>query len=396
MQMERNRGFSLIELLIVMAIFAVVMAGLYSVYSVQMREGVRQYKLAESEMELQIAKTVLERDVLMAGYGLADEYCTAPTTDTNCPSGLTCGSPFGFCVPVGIRSTNGSSAPDTLTLMGTAIGMVSRSTMGWTYTLNEAPAAEADYKDWKSASYPTAVPTDAREKPRPGDRIIYMEPNVKRLLVAAGTNTGTGGTGKTWMFAYPPAGDDNEYPELTDPGVVVFGLGTDDNASFPYYTVGYHLSSGGSGLSTCAPNTENLLREESRTVANPATGGNPVLNCVLDLQVAFGIDTDEDGDIDCWDNGGTTSAGYPLGTFKTRLKQVKVFILVQEGSRDTSYLYVNPDPPYAAKPDKVWVGDTVLTACGGGSAGREVTLSAEQRNYRWRVASFAMVPRNMR
>ena len=391
--MKNRHGFSLIEILIVLVIFSVVMAGLYAAYSVQLKQGVQQYKLAESEMELEITKTLVERDLLMAGYGLADEYCESPTTDVTCPSGLKCtDTSLNFCVPVAISATNGT--PDSLTLMGTGLGMGSRATWGWSYTETTTPALATDFKDWTTGY---TVETDPRENPMTGDRIIYIEPNLRRLMVATGANSGTGGTGQSWTFAYPPAGDANKTPDLTEPGILVYGLHTDDTSTnFPFYTVGYHLSSSGSGLSTCAAGTENLLRLESRTIADPSSGGNPILNCLLDFQVAFGLDEDEDGDVDCWDNGGATAGGYSNDTLRMRLKQIKVFAFVQEGKRDRDYVYKNPDPAYSSNPERVWVGDTILTACGGGTVGREISLTAEQRKYRWRHVSLSIVPRNFR
>ena len=117
-QWSNSKGFSLIELLIVLAIFSLVMAGLYLAYSVQMKKGVKEYRLAESEMELQIAKSVIERDLAMAGFGLAVDY-------------------GGLFTPVPISGTN--SGLYSLTLMGIALGRDSRASQAWSYATTSNP-----------------------------------------------------------------------------------------------------------------------------------------------------------------------------------------------------------------------------------------------------------------
>lgn len=130
----------------------------------------------------------------------------------------------------------------------------------------------------------------------------------------------------------------------------------------------------------CAPGTSNLLRAESRTSAAP-TGGTPVMAC---LQVAIGLDTDEDGAIDDWDNGGAKAALYDSRQLRKNLKQVRLYALVQSGGRDADYTW-----PSA----KIRVGEGTL---GAGGTGRDVTLTAAQRKYRWRMLTMKITPRNIR
>lgn len=361
--MKNKYGFSLIELLIVMAIFAVVMAGLYAATSVQLREGVKEYRLAESEMELGISKNIIERDINMAGYGLMDDY---DFDDDGTPN-------FN---PRAAGATNDN--PDTLTLMGTALGLASRAAQGW------APAQSV------AATVPSFLTfNDAREDVRANDRIIIMDPNTKGLV----------GDGAEWRFKYNTTtpkivrlSDDTAFTQ-SFVGMTVYGIshdGTTADITQPYYAVRYYL--GGTPPTLCATGTQNLLRAESKTSASPA-GGEPMLNCVLDFQVALGLDTNEDGTIDSWDNGGVTAQGYSSKDLNKRLKQVRAYALVQAGNRDQSYTYSNPDPAYASTPDKIRVGDLYLQ---GGATGREVQLTAEQRKYRWKVVTFAVTPRNTR
>jgi prepilin-type N-terminal cleavage/methylation domain-containing protein len=349
-----QKGVTLTELLVVLAIFSIVIAGVYAVYVTQVKHTTREHRVAESEMELDIIKNFMERDIAMAGYGLADDY-----------------SPCTFA-PTAVSATDGN--PDILTLMGTALGSLSRGAQSWSYITSD-DISPPTFKTWG----------DAREDIQGGDRIIYIEPNTKSLLTSGGCPDPT-----AWRFTYTPPPSS----PTTVRGNLVYGLYNYSagitEATQPYYAVRYYIGSGTSP-STCAGGTNSLLRAESRTSAAPSSG-DPVLDCVRDLQVAFGLDTNDDGDIDCWDNGGTRTATYTdIRDFRKRLKQVRVYMLVQIGRRD-------PDREvYTAGVDDTFrVGDASLVACDGGTVGWDVTLTAEQRWYRWRVVSLSITPRNLR
>jgi membrane-bound lytic murein transglycosylase B len=105
------------------------------------------------------------------------------------------------------------------------------------------------------------------------------------------------------------------------------------------------------------------------------------MTCVRDFQVAFALDTNEDGTIDAWDAAGSTANGYSASDLRKRLKQVLVYILVQVSDRDPNYTY---------PATSVRVGDRGL------GTGRDVTLTAAQRQYRWRVIPLNITPRNIR
>ncbi len=345
MLIGNEKGVTFVELLVTLAIFSVVMASVYSIYTTQIKHTTREFRLAESEMELGIAKTIIDRDLMMAGYGIADDYGALAITP----------------LPMNADDAVSLTTYDSLSLRGTAIGILSHSSQGWTYITSMGPPVT--FKTWN----------DNRENISVGDKVIYIEPNTREILT----------TGSTAIFTYPTI------PSEADKGTLVYGLHS-ESAVLPYYTVQYLM--GGTPPSTCATGTLNLLRAESRNEDPPLPGARrPILNCVMDFQVAFGLDTDENGTIDVWD---PISAGdfqinsYDITALKRRVKQVRVYILVQEGNRDTDYAYSNPDSP--GSPNTIRVGDNAL------ATGRDITLTAEQRRYRWRVISLNVTPRNLR
>ena len=73
-----DRGFSLVELVVAMAISLVVMAGVYKVYVTQQDTYLLQEQVAEMQQNARVAKYVLTKDIRMVGYN--------PTRKVNSPT----------------------------------------------------------------------------------------------------------------------------------------------------------------------------------------------------------------------------------------------------------------------------------------------------------------------
>lgn len=65
---EQSQGFTLIELLVAMAIFGIVMAGIYTVYHSQQKAYQIQMQVSAMQQNLRAATLFLEREIRMAGY----------------------------------------------------------------------------------------------------------------------------------------------------------------------------------------------------------------------------------------------------------------------------------------------------------------------------------------
>ncbi len=356
--MKKQKGVTIIELLVVLAIFGVVMAGLYSSYEVQLKQGVQEYHAAESGMELQIAKSVIGRDIAMTGYGLVKADPSVADT-------------FNLAnIVAPISAVPGTN--HTVTFRGTALGINNRAPQKWSFTVSSTPTTSADFGASSNPSYDS-------ERLQNNDRIMYMEPNTQQIR-----NMASGGN-YIWLYPYPGG----SYPTPMEPGIIAYGMATLSTGTLinPYYTVTYRL--GGTPPAFCQTQTQNLLRIENNNE-------QPLLNCVLGFKVALALDTNDDGSIDCWDDGGVKSAIYQPQILRTMIRQVKLFVLVQSGNRDKDYIYSNPDPLYSTTPDKVRVGDTSLMKCDGGVIGEDFTLLSDQRQFRWTMLEISGTPRNLR
>ena len=68
MKMKRDDGFTIVELLVAMALSLVVMASIYSVYRAQQKSYVAQEQVTVMQQNLRSGMTMLTKDIRMAGY----------------------------------------------------------------------------------------------------------------------------------------------------------------------------------------------------------------------------------------------------------------------------------------------------------------------------------------
>ena len=86
---ERVRGgFTLLELLVAVAIFGIVMAGLFQSFTVQHKTSVVVDQVAEAQQNLRAVTDLLERDVRRAGYMVPPSAAVCGHDNTNAPDTL--------------------------------------------------------------------------------------------------------------------------------------------------------------------------------------------------------------------------------------------------------------------------------------------------------------------
>lgn len=354
------RGFTLIELLVSLLVFGILGATLYSAYVTQVQNTAREYVTAQGDMELEIAKNILERDIVMAGFGLADDFSEVTVNGVE---------PVYVAPARGIAAVNGGSgnssatvlknqdAADELILTGTGLGLTARVSQAWSAVVTTG--GDQEPLTWD----------DSRENLRDGDNYIAIDNPFTKKLDAGWPDH----VFSPSIFGASPA-------PAWGTGTILYGVSsTDATTTFPYTAVRYYL--GGAPAAHCADGTVSLLRASSRKEPAPGTG-DPFFNCVLNMQVALGLDQNEDGNIDLWDGGGEAAAALTRKQLKKQIRQVRVYILVQSGNRDEGL----------QGPDSMQVGDPAL------GIGQTITFDTtrSQEKYRWKLVTVSVTPRNLR
>lgn len=102
----RACGFSLVELLIAMAVGMVVLASMYSVFTIQNKTFANQEQLVEAQQNARAAMDMMAREIRMAGYN--------PTGGTPKPGVVTAGA-NSITFTMDITNTVGTGSPDGLT-----------------------------------------------------------------------------------------------------------------------------------------------------------------------------------------------------------------------------------------------------------------------------------------
>ncbi|HVN96332.1 MAG TPA: prepilin-type N-terminal cleavage/methylation domain-containing protein [Syntrophorhabdaceae bacterium] len=373
---KREKGFSLIEMLIVIAILSIIVAMNMQTFQSLIRGSATQAAISSTQFEGALTLEILRTDIEAAGFGIADEF---PTQDIfGNPLAINYSEavdvvPAGFNdapngVPRAILNGDGIgyNGSDYLVIKSTAVGENSASGK-WTYIHSARPHV------WNDSNLDMDT----------GNRMIVLKPSQ----TIGGNSTLLLNTDSTFYPAYSTSTDlPTAYQPVTANDRYV-AYGVDETAAtlrMPFNRADYYiLQPGGNAPTNCSPKTGILYKG----VVNQADGKltlMPLLNCVADLQVLFRLDADGDGLPDTYSNSPNGMTAYNI---KRQVKEVRVYILAHEGGVDTSYQRDLAN-------QVVNVGETV----GAQFFGRQYDLSttgAGWRNYRWKVYTMTVKPRSL-
>jgi prepilin-type N-terminal cleavage/methylation domain-containing protein len=348
---RRKSGFSLLELLIALAIVGVVLAAASTFFLGMVKQYKVQTKITESNVEGILGLELLRQDLESLGYGLP--WSNLPSY-SEASSGLL--NDEG-AAPRAVAKVNASTlginnGSDYLVIKSALVGMDSAAGK-WT-TLR----AEEGRRLWGSTEEDLA---DV-------DYVIVLAPGGsatdQRVLLTPFQGVQSGS-----LSAYVPA---NEFQTN-----IVYGIGS-QTQRFPFNRADYYIANNSEYPIPrhCAPITGTLVKRVVSHVDGALEDPLPLLDCVADFQVIFGLDSNADRLVDSWN---TSMTGLTADQIRTQLVEVHVNILVQQGQRDDSYRYSNPT---------VYVGDNTI----GGGRDFDVSLYP---NYRWKLYSIIVKPRNL-
>lgn len=345
-------GFSLLELLIALAIVAFVLATASTFFLGVVRMYKVQTKITESNVEGVLGLELLRQDVESLGFGLpwnnlaayserpgAHASIAALNETPNAPRGV-----VSIDTAPSAVSLNGS---DYLVIRSARVGM-DNAAGKWT-TLNSANVK----RSWGS-------PDDDLENT---DYVVVLAPgtsdSTRQSFVGTSTFAGTGGL----------------VPTETIQTNIVYGIGA--SAPFrPFNRADYFIADNAAYPTPrhCASNTGVLVKA---VIAHNAAGTAtlyPLLDCVADMQLVYGLDNNADRTVDSWS---TDVSSLTAAELRSRLVEVRVHILAQLGQRDDSFTYPQ---------DNVYVGSE--------AAGRTFGVSG-YRHYRWKQYNIVVRPKNL-
>jgi len=358
---RRNAAFSLIELMIAMAIVMVLLYAAINFFIVSVRQYKVQTKITETNVEGVLGLELFRQDLESLGYGLPWNSLVAYIERPGI-SGLSAledspNAPRAVLSVGGATFTHNNS--DYLVIKSARVGM-SDAAGKWT-TLTQANLK----RSW----------TPSTENLVGSDYVVVLavgSADTNRRSLVPHDISGAVYTQFNSTAGFVP----------TDPfsANIVYGI---DNVIpvRPFNRAEYYIDNT-AVPQRCAPNTGVLVKA---VVAHDASGTTPtllpLLDCVADMQVNYSLDTDlnpatnpvpSDVITPLFPSGPTAAADI-----RAQLAEVRVYILAQQGQRDDSY---------RTPTDNIYVGLP--------GVGRNFDVSG-YRNYRWKLYSIVVKPKNL-
>jgi len=362
---NRQAGFSLIEILVVVGIFSIIIIAASQSFVPLLSQSKQQSKIAATNIEGMLGLEVMRRDIAHAGYGLYWGYdVKSQPTPTPSYAEVTAAAdmngaalndaPDGVPRALVIGGGRGLNGSDRIAVK--AVNVASNElSEHWAYL-------------YTSPIFTTSTWSPSTENIGPGEYVIMVRPDQTNRFLHFTTAQALSSQYQTVTAAYAA-------PETTS---FIFSLGTNNPPKMAFNRADFYIANT-NVPARCAQGTGVLFK----AVVDQAVGStgflNPLslLDCVADMQVAYRFDSDGDGYAD---TAADATADQPVDAPSARqIREVRVYILAQEGQLDRGYGYPN---------SIVRVGEA-------GIYGRDFDLNAtiaNWQNYRWKLYTLIIEP----
>ncbi|HJV66707.1 MAG TPA: PilW family protein [Geomonas sp.] len=398
-----QRGYTLPELLVVMTIFLIIIMVTSNGFKTVVSQVGQQSKSMETEIGSIVGLELLRSDVQNAGYGLPWSFLSSGTTPPGSPpsvsqyteignsdSGGAIGASFW---PTGTSPATFNDAPSNAPRAvqnGNTTFNKDSNGVGSQYlvikSLSVAPGATQ--KKWVTVTYgstgnrnPLTVYGTADRDLASTDQVIVL----RNSFVDNVANRQLQTNGGTFSAAF------NQFTTLTQPHsssdvFQVYGVNPADAGlsllRMPFNRADYYVKTPASMPPACAPNTGILYKAYASQKSSGGFTEIPLLDCVADMQVAYGLGG-SDGAVNSYV---TTLTGLSASDIRNRVKEIRLYILGQEGKKDPGFSYPSTT---------INVGETLQ----GISVGRTFDLSkligGPWKNYRWKLYTIVVRPKNL-
>jgi len=396
---RKASGFTLVELVVVMAVFGIIIAITGSSFNAILTQTSKLMRTEESNIEGVIGLEVLRHDVMQAGFGLYteqmginyNEAATAPATSYNdapgnVPRPIVVGNNVAAVANTGdLGAQNILAGTDYLVVKATTVGR-NRTAQKWTYL--KYTSNDVYPYTWRSAAENFAT----------NDKVMLL-----RRQMSGSSQTIFAEPGTTGDFYVPfSASAFSNFTSASKSLYTVYGVDNTATLRMPFNRSDYFVARPQSAAqfpAVCATSTGILYK----TTVNQADGNLnyvPLLDCVADMQVVLGwaiadgqkIDTYSSADgsavsgvgtvaqIQAALGNGSNNSATNSPSIRNNLKMVKIYVLAQQGRRDPGYVSKTP----------ILVGDSGETALT-----RSYDLTADMLNYRWKVYKIVARPKNL-
>lgn len=400
---NKDRGFTLVELLIVSTLLIIVLAIVMSNFTTILSASKGQAKIAETEMEYIIGLEILRQDLENAGYFLPWYIDSNDWTQLleykEAEAQTICGTvniiDFDDApdrAPRAIISGNNAcgDGSDYLVIKSPIIRF-QEDAGKWTYLINDNGIVQPP-KSW---------PAEARENMSSNTKVIAIsEKGIKEQGVKKTQRLITFVENGSRKFYTSLSAAVSKYGSQLGPNDVFYlvGIGPDSALRMPFNRADYFISRGSNVPRRCAQGTgvlvKGVLSHETGTIP---PNRDELLDCVADFQVVFGVDIttpDPDGGVDCYTNDlsifGTLMDDAE--DIRERVREIRVYILSHEGQMDRGFRFRN---------NVIRVGDNSgLNRCDpsvDNILGRDYDLTAipDWQHYRWKVYNLIVSPDNL-
>lgn len=350
MKQRRQAGFTLVELMVTLAIVTFVLAAASQMFVSLLTNFKQQSRIAESNIGASVGLEMLRRDIESAGYGLpwnmgGVTYNEAVGTPASNYNDSTSNPPRALASGNNITH-NGFNEVDYLVIKSIAVARNEASRKSTVQT------RDAGGNEVKRAWAP------AGENLSDTDQVIVASlSNTSSInLIGSAQYNNTAGLKPT---------------DITT-AHIIYGIDPDTNLRFPFNRADYYLSNN-NVPPRCAPGTGVLVKAVVSQADGSLGAEMPILDCVASVQVVYRLDTDGNGTID---SNTDDVSGLNAGQIRQQGKEVRVYLLAHEGQRD---------PTYSHSPTTLTVGEFGL--------GKDVDISGNL-NYRWKVYRVVGRPSN--
>ncbi|MDD3846936.1 MAG: prepilin-type N-terminal cleavage/methylation domain-containing protein [Syntrophorhabdaceae bacterium] len=365
-----EQGFSLLELLIAIAIMGIVMA-----MSMQLLQSLiggqrQQAAIVAGQFESTLGMEMMRSDVSNAGFGLADEFKSAPGTYSEATSNPSQQFNDAPNVPKALAHSNNVGSftdyianSDYLVIRSPAVGINSAAGK-WTNITGTTVHI------WNDVNL---------DMVNGRDYMVVIKPRSTlggraQLIVSAGA----------YAPQYVTSALDVAFQPSTSTGERYLAFGIDDTniPVRPFNRADYYVKKPSTANPNCASGTGSLVKFAlPQSAAVDVTANElPLIECVANMQVVFRLDTNLDGVPE--DPPVNDISGLDALAIKEQVKEVRVYLLTHEGIMDRRFKYGGANP--------ITVGPTA-------ALGTSVNLTAfgtDWDHYRWKVHTLVIKPKS--